>query len=188
MVGYVFVYKHGAFQRDRLDEQGNSIVRANSPWVFLNTDMGRPERPDELERAAYQIAETPHHFRSEAGRTGDIKNALYCAGAEEWIPMEYAPRKIKLPEGMQECEAIPVIQEFIDSNHHVNNARYVEIAVNLVKEWETKTPIKELRVEYKRQAQLGDVLYPKIGVENDWNYVALEDRDGSLFASVALRK
>ncbi|MCD7867212.1 MAG: thioesterase [Clostridiales bacterium] len=169
-----------------VDEQGNYIVRANSPWVFLNTDTGRPERPDEVEKAAY--------------------------GIEDRIPMEYAPRKIRLPENMQDCEAVPVIQDFIDSNHHVNNARYADIAQNLVKEWKMKAgsaasdridgdwlksgenressevTFKELRVEYKKQAQLGDVFYPKIAVEAAWNYVALEDRDGSVFASVAFRE
>ncbi|MCD8338038.1 MAG: thioesterase [Lachnospiraceae bacterium] len=164
-----------------LDERGNCIVRANSPWVFVNMDTGKPERPDEVEMAAYQT--------------------------EERIPMDYAPRKIRLPEEMQECEAVPVVQDYIDSNHHVNNARYIEIAVELLKAWELKTGTavsgsrsqnrdicsvqglkpKELRVEYKRQAQLGDILYPKIGEEGGWKYVALENWEGAPYAVVAVK-
>ncbi len=168
-----------------LDEDGIFIVRANSSWVYLNTDTGKPQRPEENEKAAY--------------------------GTEERIPMEYASRKIKLPENMQNGKPIPVVQDYIDTNHHVNNAQYVEIALKMMEELQpeygiTFVPdqdgnfssydnkaliprlfIKEIRVEYKKQAQLGDVLYPEIAWQDDWMYVSLEDEDGYPYASVAMR-
>lgn len=146
-----------------LDEQGICIARANSVWVYLNTDTGRPERPDAEEIAVY--------------------------GAEDQIPMEYASRKIMLPENMRSGIPIPVAQDFIDINHHVNNARYVEIAGCMINERYPETnrlPVKELRVEYKKQARPGAVFYPKTGDRDGWYYAALGDESGDIYASVAL--
>lgn len=162
------------------DENGVRIIRANSPWVYINTDTGRPAQPDETEKSAY--------------------------GLEERIPMDYAPRKIKLPENMKAGTPVPVIQEFIDTNHHVNNAQYVDIAVNIMEEdmrsscapdavTEMRTGgskdsmcfIREVRVEYKKPAVLGEILYPKTSLQDDWYYVAFTDLDGHVYASVALR-
>lgn len=148
-----------------LDKEGSYMVRANCPWVYLNTDTGRPERPDAKEMSAYNIM-------------------------EEKIPMEYAPRKIRMPENLEKGNPIPVVQELIDSNHHVNNARYVEIAVDIIQEQlkqERGLVVNEIRVEYKNQARLGDILYPQTGQKDGWYYVSLEDSAGLGYASVALR-
>ncbi|MCD7868313.1 MAG: thioesterase [Clostridiales bacterium] len=162
------------------DEHDICIVRANCPWVYINTDTGRLAQPDETEKSAY--------------------------GLEERIPMNYAPRKIKLPENMTAETPVPVIQEFIDSNHHVNNAQYVDIAVNIMEKdirfssnpdaaaktgsEEHKGPgffVREIRVEYKKQAILGDILYPKTGLQEDWYYVAFTNLNSQTYASVAIR-
>ncbi|MCD7841084.1 MAG: thioesterase [Lachnospiraceae bacterium] len=162
------------------DENGVCIVRANSPWLYVNTDTGRPAQPDETEKSAYAL--------------------------EERIPMDYAPRKIKLPENMTAGTPVPVIQEFIDTNHHVNNAQYVDIAVNIMEEdmhafhdpdaavktqtetfRDTKPFIREIRVEYKKQAILGEILYPETCLRDDWYYVAFTDPDGHVYAAVAIR-
>ena len=42
--------------------------------------------------------------------------------------MEYAPRKIKLPEKWQEREPFTVQKHHLDTNHHVNNCQYVSMA------------------------------------------------------------
>jgi len=202
-----------------LDKEGSYMVRANCPWVYLNTDTGRPERPDAKEVAAYIMetlsaplrsalndrplddqrpsqssADIPPEGRrchpARAGRAGQSENAARWSGSEERIPMEYASRKIKMPDNLQKGNPIPVVQELIDSNHHVNNARYVEIAVDIIQEQlkqERGLVVKEIRVEYKNQARLGDILYPKTGQKDGWYYVSLEDSAGLGYASVALR-
>ena len=141
-----------------MDEQGEYMVRANSVWLYLNTETVRPIRPEESEVEIY--------------------------GTEERIPMDYAPRKIRLPKDMQSAEPVTVRQHHMDTNHHMNNAQYVEIARELFDEL---PPVKELRVEYKKQALLGDILYPKTCSQDGWNYVALEDEAGNIYASIALR-
>ncbi len=141
-----------------MDEQGEYMVRANSVWLYLDTEAVRPVRPEESEVTVY--------------------------GTEERIPMDYAPRRIRLPKDMQSAESVPVRRHHMDTNHHVNNAQYVEIARELFDEL---PPVSQLRVEYKKQALLGDILYPKTGRQDDWYYAALEDASGHLYASVALK-
>lgn len=140
------------------DESGDCIVRANSPWVYVNTQTGKPERPDPFEVKAY--------------------------GTEERVQMDYAPRKIAVPKEMVEREPVHIKQHFIDSNHHVNNVQYVQIARELT---EKTDPVRELRVEYKKSALYGEILYPKSGEKDGWDYVTLENKDGQTCAIVALR-
>ncbi len=42
--------------------------------------------------------------------------------------MEYADRKICVPEEMEEQESFQVAKHHLDINHHVNNAQYIKMA------------------------------------------------------------
>ena len=57
-----------------------------------------------------------------------------------------------------------VAKHHIDTNHHVNNAQYVEIARELLPE---DFQIGQLRAEYKKAAVLGDRIYPRISFTDD---------------------
>ncbi|MCD7733387.1 MAG: thioesterase [Oscillospiraceae bacterium] len=137
------------------DKSGKTLVKANSIWVYVNTETGRPARPPEEEKAAYSL--------------------------DERIEMDYAPRKLSLPDNMTPVAPIPVRADDIDLNHHVNNARYIEIALGLMPDI---SDIHELRVEYKRQAHLGDTIYPKIATVDNSCFVDLTDADGKTYTSV----
>ena len=86
------------------DPEGSYLVRANSNWFFFDTEHGVPVRVGEE----------------------DIRG--YGVGQEKKLSMDYAPRKIPLPDEYEEFPAIAVAAHHIDTNHHVNNAQYVEIA------------------------------------------------------------
>lgn len=45
-----------------------------------------------------------------------------CFRIEEKFPMEYADRKIRMPEETEERESFQVAKHHLDINHHVNNA------------------------------------------------------------------
>ena len=47
---------------------------------------------------------------------------------EEQYPMETAERKIRLPEEMDAGEPFAVQKFHIDTNHHVNNEKYILMA------------------------------------------------------------
>ena len=105
-------------------------------------------------------------------------------GQEIKLSMDYAPRRIPLPDEYEEFPAIAVAAHHIDTNHHVNNAQYVEIAREVLP---AGLFIRELRVEYKKAAILGDQIIPRVSAEADCYTVALCDTEGRPYAVVWLR-
>ena len=102
-------------------------------------------------------------------------------GTEEPLPMEYAGRKIPLPKERKQGEPFPVRRHQIDTNHHVNNSQYV---------WEemgTPSKIRELRVEYKKSAVYGDMIYPSMIEEQDNTTIVLGDEKERPYAIVQVR-
>ena len=78
-----------------------------------------------------------------------------------------------------------VARHHIDTNHHVNNAQYVEMAREAIPEG---LVIKEIRADYKKAAVLGDVLTPRVSVAQDREWtVVLEGSTGEICAVVWLR-
>jgi len=143
-----------------LGEDGAYLAKANTLWSLLSTDTGKPSLPTE--------------------------KMLECYVLEEKLPMDYAPRKITIPEGGAAEESIVVKKHHLDTNHHVNNGQYVDMAMTYLPE---NFVIGQLRAEYKQQAFLDDVLYPYL-VEDGAKYVVnLTDADGKTYVSVEfLRK
>lgn len=142
------------------DADGAYLVKANSTWFFFDIAAGRPVRPEEK----------------------DIRG--YGSGEEKRLEMDYAPRRIVLPDTCTVGEPIPVARHHIDTNHHVNNAQYVEIARELLPR---ETRIRELRVEYKKAAVLGDIMIPHISSRDGCETIALCDKEGTPYAVVWLR-
>ena len=90
------------------DEEGGRIACANSIWVFMDLEKGRPCRPAEEDIAPY--------------------------GVNEPLDMPYEDRKISVPEVFEDREPFPVRKYHIDTNEHVNNCQYVQMAVELLEE------------------------------------------------------
>ena len=143
-----------------MDGTGEYLVKANSCWFLLDTEAGKPVRVTREDVDAY----------------GD---------EEPKLSMDYAPRKIRLPENLEEKPSFPVRKYHIDTNEHVNNCQYVQMALEMIPE---DSKIKELRVEYKKSAVLGDVIYPKVAMEEDRMVVELCDEGGNPYAVVELKE
>lgn len=158
---YAFKGMYGYRNFTIQDLQGNYLVRANSVWFFFDTKEGRP------------VKVTPEDIRG------------YGIGDEERLDMEYAPRKIALSDTWESREPLLVAKHHIDTNHHVNNAQYVEIAKELLPE---EFHIGELRVEYRKAAVFGDILMPKIYKEQEGVIVSLCDTQGEPYANVWLKE
>lgn len=142
------------------DSRGQSLVRANSVWFFYDTKNQRPVRAQASDIRGY-------------GET------------EPRIEMEYAPRRIALPEEYEEGKPIVVSRHHLDTNHHVNNAQYVEMAKELLPE---DICVKELRAEYKKAAVLGDCMIPRVTRLQDGYVTALCDSQGAAYAVIGLRE
>lgn len=147
------------------DENGNILVKAASLWSYMNIKSLRPMKPD---------AEQIEHY-----------------GLGEKLDMEYLPRKIALPEGLCEEAAIDVRADMIDTNNHVNNGQYINIAMSLFDRNEpdgAKKPIKRMLAEYKKSAVMGDTFHPYTGWQDGRYYVCLKDADGSINAIVVFEQ
>ena len=142
------------------DQEGNYLVKANSLWFLFDTEAGRPVR---VTRAEIQV---------------------YESEVQEKLDMEYAPRRIQLPSEYESAEKLVVARHHIDTNHHVNNAQYVELAREVLPE---AVQVREVRVEYKKAAVLGDWIYPRISREEGGWTVALCNGEGSPYAVVWMR-
>ena len=135
--------------------EGEELARAHSLWVYIDTESGRPIKPTDEEIAVYEVGEP--------------------------IPMEAVSRKIKVPKGAVELDTFPVHKYHIDTNRHVNNSKYVELACEALPE---DFELKKLRVEYKKAAVLGDRMVLKRVIEEHRIVVELCDEEGSTYAIV----
>ncbi len=91
-------------------------------------------------------------------------------GEGEALDLGKAPRKIAVPENYEEETPVTIAVHHLDTNHHVNNAQYVDIAREAVT---CTKKVKEIRVDYKKAAVLGEVLIPRVTKtgEDEWTIV-----------------
>ena len=139
--------------------EGEFLARANSLWSLLDTDTGRPAVPGEEMKKGYVL--------------------------EERISMDYAPRKITIPQGGENGEPVVVKKHHLDTNHHVNNGQYVDIAFEFLP---GDFKVGQMRAEYKKQAFLNDVFYPYVAVEDDRYVISLADTGGKPYAVVEFQR
>lgn len=138
-----------------LDGEGRKAAWANSVWVLMDMKRMRPVKVPPLLLEKY--------------------------GSDEPLEMEYAPRKIKEPETGEEMTPFAVVKTHLDTNHHVNNGQYIEMARTYLPE---KFDLYETRVEYKAQAHLGDLICPKVCTEDGVVTVLLRDEEGRSYCVV----
>lgn len=150
----IYAYRNFTIQ----DSKGEYLVRANSIWFLFDTEAGRPVRVTNIDIDGY-------------------------GEPEERLDMEYAPRRIALPEDYVLKEPILVMKHHIDTNHHVNNAQYVEIVREFLPD---DFDMKELRVEYRKAAVMGDYLTPRISKTEEGYVAALCDREKVPYAVVRM--
>jgi acyl-ACP thioesterase len=131
------------------DDKNIPCVTSWSIGAFVNLKTGKPEK-------------LPEHVI--AGLCFDPK-----------INMEYLSKRIALPEGIREkLPPVKVNRGDIDFNRHMNNARYVQIAMELLP---PEFQVSRLRIEYKLPAKYGDTLYPEIVKGEGIFYILLNDNE-----------
>lgn len=136
-------------------KNGERLAYANSVWVLVDTLTGRPVKVPE-----------------------DIINEY---GTSPQLEMERSSRKIKVPADMEAGAEMIVPKFFIDSNQHMNNEKYVAIAQELLP---AEFKIKELRVEYKKEAKLGDTIRSSVKKTDEGIVVVLADTEDKPYAVV----
>ncbi|MCR5594451.1 MAG: acyl-[acyl-carrier-protein] thioesterase [Lachnospiraceae bacterium] len=136
------------FKLETMD--GEILSYANSIWSFVDTEK-------------FNLARVPKEVIE-----------AYDLGIK--IDMDYAPRKIHIPEELAALSPIEVRYHNLDSNGHVNNAQYVSMAEDLIPEVRRS---KQIRVEYRASAKAGNIIMPYINsnVAEGRHTVVLSDRE-----------
>ena len=136
-------------------DRGGTIARANSIWAFMDMGRMRPTRITDAMLQAYDF--------------------------DEPLTGEWGDRKIEPPANGQKKEHVQVARSHIDTNHHMNNGKYVLVAEEYLPE---DFLVGRLRVEYRKAARVGDILCPEVTVEQDAVTVVLAEESGSVWAVV----
>ncbi len=134
-----------------LKDEAGYLVKANSMWTLIDTINYRP-------------AKAPG-FISDAYTTG------------EKLDMPYGSRKVMIPDGdlvkATEKEPVKIRRHHLDSNNHMNNGQYIKLAMSEL----TGGDIASLRIDYRHQARLDDIIYPVVYENGNEQVVALYDKD-----------
>lgn len=138
------------------DADGRFLAKADSLWTYISAETFSPERIPEDIMEKYR--------------------------PEERLEMDYQGRKIAYPKSddtAKKGEPVEVTRFLLDANHHVNNGRYVELAAEFIR---AGFKPDRIRVEYRKQAFLGEVIYPVIYEMGDVTVVCLVDGEGSPYS------
>ena len=153
-----------ALRNFQMEAGGRRIVRANTQWFVYDTARGRATRVPE-DQMVYLADEPP-------------------------IDMPPLTRRL-IPEGAgRACTALTVAHRDLDTNHHVNNARYVAFALEALDGLGIATPEPPLalQVQYRTMAFLGDRIVPVAHeCAGGWD-VDLTDGAGRTYALVRIQQ
>ncbi len=134
---YEFKQFYGMRNFALLDEEGKMAAWANSVWVLYDLEGGRPLRV--------------------------FPELLDKYGLDPKLEMDYASRKIVLPKGGQMQESFLIGKHHLDTNHHVNNGQYITMAAEYLP---ADFEVRQMRVEYRMQAKLGEMVIPVVVKED----------------------
>lgn len=137
------------------DEKGEFLAKANSIWTLIDVDTLKPVKATERMLEGYKL--------------------------EPMLMMDYAPRRIVIPEGGEYGEMIEVKAHHLDTNRHVNNGQYVRMAMDFLPE---DAAIRQLRAEYKMQARLGDCMKPYVVKAENRYSVSLLDGEEKPYVNI----
>jgi len=138
-----------------MDEEEKVLGCAESTWVLLDVHKGRPTRPAPEDIQHYEVLPP--------------------------LNLETQGRKVKRIEGAVSLPSFRVQRHQLDTQNHVNNCQYIQMALDVIPE---ETPVKRIRVEYKRAAIAEDVIVPRLASEEGRMVVELCDEEGNPYALV----
>lgn len=156
---YDFSGMFGYRNFDICDEDGNRIVRANSIWCMVDMESGIPVKITEE----------------------DVRGYALLAG----IDMPPVSRKLKFYKDGRQMAPFAVRKNDIDTNGHVNNAKYIAFAEEYLPE---DFNVRKFKVQYRQAAKYGDVLYPVVAELDGIYAISLCDESSRPYVSVEFNK
>ena len=151
--GFRGMIAHRNFSMENTD--GELLAEAATDWIFMDLVSRKPIRIPE-EQGAYGLH------------------------PEKKLHAEMGSRKVRIPEAGKQEKAFIIQEHHLDTNGHVNNAQYIRMAMPYLP---AGMEVHGLRVEYKKQAMLGDMVVPRHVETEDQQccYVELAGEDGEAF-------
>lgn len=139
------------------NEAGETLVQANSIWILMNLDNMHPVRIPQEMLDAY-VTSPP-------------------------IEKDWGDRKIRPAAGYEEIKTVVVEPLHLDTNMHMNNEHYIEIARDVLP---PGTKIYEIATEYRKQAVLGDELRIRRAKKADdrWQIALAGEGERNVYAMV----
>lgn len=135
-----------------VDKKGSVLFEAVSLWVLIDAQTRGLVFPE----------------------SHDIYIRKIVTGNE--LPMPGRIRK----EATDNSAPFTVPYSYVDLNGHMNNARYYDLAVDLMPEEMRTRSLKELSSEHIGEAQLGDEMTVKYGASDNAFYIS-GDKDKAVF-------
>lgn len=136
--------------------EGEMLAVADSMWLMVDYNSHKPLRIPEDIYGRYTLEEA--YFK------------------------ETSKSKILLEDGVKKLEESFVVgRQHLDTNNHVNNARYVSFA----REYLPKSAeVKSVRIQYRKQARLGDSIYAYTGTDAEGYKVLLCNEAEEIYAAL----
>ncbi|WP_077598058.1 acyl-[acyl-carrier-protein] thioesterase [Olsenella urininfantis] len=143
------------------DDEGRSCVRADSHWFAYDTQLSRP-------------------IRIPAGQEG------YLTG-EGRLDLPPLQRKIAVEGAFVAIPEVTVTRQLLDTNRHVNNARYIQLALDALEAAGTRLSPRRICVQYKTMALLGERIAPRVhNGQDSWTVDLTRTGTDESFAVVRL--
>lgn len=134
-------------------EDGELLARADSMWMFANWETLRPLRIPEEIYGRYELEEAV--FRADL-RTKPVM------------------------EGLEDVDTFHIMKQHLDTNQHVNNAQYVDFAAQYLPK---SRMVKNMKVQYRKQAFLGDEVHAYVGEDGSEFKVMLCNREQEVYTT-----
>ena len=143
------------------DENGQVIAIATSKWVLLDIDKEKIIKIDEELLKKYQ----PEYERA----TFNIEEIEKLQEPEDYISeVEYTVKKSD-----------------IDVNNHMHNLNYLELANEaLPEEIYNNKEFNNVRINYKKEVKLGEIVKCKYGYENDEHIIVIKSQDEKIVHAI----
>lgn len=133
------------------DNTGEKIAVASTEWVLIDAQKGK-------------IGKITEKMINDYGKV------------EKQVFNETLTGKIQEPENMQKVYEYTAERRDIDTNHHVNNIVYLELAYNAFPE-NISIDFSDIEIYYKKQIKQGEPVSIFYGKEKNSHFVSIKSLD-----------
>lgn len=135
------------------NEKGELCAIGTSKWVLVNVKTGKITKIDESIIEKYNVED---------------KNVFNIDELD----------KIKIPENFENEITYTVGRKDIDINGHMHNLYYLDLAYEVLpEEVYRKRPFDNVRIQYKKEIKLGDIIKCKYTFEENKHIITISSED-----------